>query len=445
MDLRETAAKVAEKTLQDFWESIPAGKVLSLTDGRTCTILSRGIRNRGKGPDFLSAVIRFDDGSERRGDVEIHRRTSLWIAHGHAEDPAYGNVILHAVAENDAAPGNVPFLPCVPILILPGAARRGAPAISGSQAKRDTFCGKYFALASDTDVLTFAAAAGIDRLRKKSDDFLADMIRRGSAAAFFLRLMELLGPTGGREAFRQLAERLFTYPEDLRTAHFGALLWGESGLLPDPSSAELDPEALAMVRSLWDEWWPLRHDAAVHEGFRFSRPLDSPERKIAYVLCLMKKLGPDPAGHLADVWSRARSPERFSVVIGSLFQAGDPFWEVRADFTRKPFARRKALAGPDRINLLLTDLALPVIHAELRMHRQESVLPELERCFTALPPNPDNGILKKMRTRCFPGRKDIFRSAAMQQGLIHLEHEFCGPLSFQCGKCPFRNSLETEA
>ena len=353
-------------------------------------------------------------------------------------------LILHAVAENDAAPGNVPFLPCVPILILPNAASRGAAAISGSYAKRDTFCGKYFSLSSDPDVLLFAASAGIDRLRKKSDDFLMNMIRRGAAETFFLRLMELLGPTGGRDAFRQLAERVFAYPEELRADHFEALMWGESGLLPDPSSAELEPEAERIVRSLWSEWWPLRRDAEGHGDFRFARPLDSPERKIAYALCLMKKLGNDPAGRLADVWSRNRQPERFLPGIGSLFQVKESFWEMRAGFTKKTFARGKALAGPDRINLLLTDLALPVIHAELRLRKQEQWLPELERCFTILPPNPDNGILKKMRSRCFPGRKDIFRSAAAQQGLIHMEHEFCGPLSFQCGKCPFRNSLETE-
>ena len=66
MDLRETAAKLAEKTLQDFWESIPAGKVLTLTDGRTCTVLSRGTRNRGKGPDFLAAVkLAFADSARK--------------------------------------------------------------------------------------------------------------------------------------------------------------------------------------------------------------------------------------------------------------------------------------------------------------------------------------------------------------------------------------------
>ena len=444
MDLRETAAELTEKTLQDFWEAIPAGKVLPLTDGRRCTILSRGNRNRGKGPDFLSAVIRFDDGSELRGDVEIHRKTSMWIAHGHTKDPAYGNVILHAVAENDAAPGNVAFLPCVPILVLPGASRRGAEGIVRASAKGDTFCGRHFSMFSDPDVLRFAAAAGTDRLRKKSDDFLAGMIRQGSETAFFLRLMDLLGPTGGREAFRQLAGRVAAYLENQRAEHFDVLLWGESGLLPDPSSAELDPEAREMVQALWNEWWKLRKDAEVHDGFRFSRPLDSPERKLAYVSRLLKKLGNDPAGRLADVWIKARHPDRFSAVIGALFHVEDPFWEIRSDFTRKPLARRTALAGPDRINLLLTDLALPAIHAELRLRKHEKFLPELERCFAQLPPNPDNGILKKMRSRCFPGRKDIFRSAAAQQGLIHLEHEFCGPLSFQCTRCPFRNSLETE-
>ena len=41
------------------------------------------------------------DGTEWAGNVEIHTRASHFDNHGHNIDPAFNNVILHVVAEND--------------------------------------------------------------------------------------------------------------------------------------------------------------------------------------------------------------------------------------------------------------------------------------------------------------------------------------------------------
>ena len=35
------------------------------------------------------------------GNVEIHTKSSHFDIHGHQNDPAFNNVILHVVAEND--------------------------------------------------------------------------------------------------------------------------------------------------------------------------------------------------------------------------------------------------------------------------------------------------------------------------------------------------------
>lgn len=74
---------------------------LRLKDGRPFRIISTGIYNsNGAGPDFLHARIEID-GIVWVGHVEIHLRSSDWYKHNHQFDPAYDNVILHVVLEDD--------------------------------------------------------------------------------------------------------------------------------------------------------------------------------------------------------------------------------------------------------------------------------------------------------------------------------------------------------
>lgn len=72
-----------------------------LFSGEPLTVLKPGIRNRNSGPDFQQARILIDE-LEWNGSVEIHVRASEWNQHGHQNDTAYQNVVLHVVWERDA-------------------------------------------------------------------------------------------------------------------------------------------------------------------------------------------------------------------------------------------------------------------------------------------------------------------------------------------------------
>lgn len=68
--------------------------------GESIQVLHPGFRNDDSGPDFANARLIINE-VEWAGTVEIHTRTSDWLAHRHQRDRAYDNVILHVVWEDD--------------------------------------------------------------------------------------------------------------------------------------------------------------------------------------------------------------------------------------------------------------------------------------------------------------------------------------------------------
>jgi hypothetical protein len=70
--------------------------------GEAISIYKTGFLNTNAGPDFTDARIKIGE-IEWVGNVEIHINSSHWNQHQHQYNPAYENVILHVVWENDQA------------------------------------------------------------------------------------------------------------------------------------------------------------------------------------------------------------------------------------------------------------------------------------------------------------------------------------------------------
>ncbi len=69
---------------------------LVATDGTMLNVITPGFYNTDAGPDFKESKVIIDE-LEWRGSIEIHHRSSDWMAHKHDHDTAYDNVILHVV------------------------------------------------------------------------------------------------------------------------------------------------------------------------------------------------------------------------------------------------------------------------------------------------------------------------------------------------------------
>ena len=92
-----------EDLLQVIWQhSLYKPGNLSTTNGEVLTVVHPGTRNRNAGPDFLEAKVRIGE-TLLIGNIELHINTSDWQKHGHQNDAAYQNLILHVVYNNDAA------------------------------------------------------------------------------------------------------------------------------------------------------------------------------------------------------------------------------------------------------------------------------------------------------------------------------------------------------
>ena len=88
-----------ENLLQIVWNEQLFKTPLLTESGDKLEVLHKGIWNVDAGPDFQHAEISIA-GIKKKGWIEIHFNPDDWQKHHHQFDPAYSNVILHAVWNN---------------------------------------------------------------------------------------------------------------------------------------------------------------------------------------------------------------------------------------------------------------------------------------------------------------------------------------------------------
>lgn len=427
------ASMYCELALQEMWNAIPKDRSFDLhAGGRKLRVISRGTWNHDAGPDFLNAKIEID-GRIITGHVEIHSRTSYWAAHGHQKDPFYEQVVLHVVAVNDLSPANAPKLPMIPLFVLPGDFEKTNREKPG---EKDGLCADLFKRMSDTAIHKFVSDAGLERMRMKSQDILTKMIANGTKEALMIRLFEQIGIPGNRAQFKQLAQRLLTYDDAVRNQHIQAVLWGESGCLPDPAKTVLEDDAALLVNDLWNQWWQIRrvHYEPIVFNHR-SRPLNSISRRIAILSVFIESFSENPLPVMLNVIEENNVDDAIRIFMEKM-KISDPFWQSHTAFTSPKLKKSAILLGNDRIIELLVDVIIPAVHAYSSVSGAFKLTSKIESLYLALPKTGSNKTIREVVSRCFPGKEHIFKTAAAQQGLIHINKTWCIKLACNCKACP---------
>lgn len=429
-----------EKEVQIFWKRLKAGTLLDCAGGGRVEILSPGTWNFEEGPDFRDA--KFAVGGElRKGDVEIHIKSSDWTAHGHSSDPRYRDVKIHAVLEDDAADP----VPSAITVLLPADAKFAKSKTSQNMKFGAGECTKFFSSMDDNAVHRLLSEAGVERFREKARGATAEIIASGFDNALLRRIFEAVGYKKNKDNFIELFERVSAHPEFSGGKMVDALIWGESGLLPDPTTRKVHPEMKAFACGLWGAWWLRREGDRppirwVKSGVR---PLNSPERRIAGLCAVISKSGVRISAKIAALKRSSRSPAKFTEELLRLFTASDPVWDSWTNFRDKRNVKA-AVIGEMRALDIAVNVVLPFLFAKFAMENDCGGADFCLDTYKISPRPQDNIRIETAANKWFepPSRAEaVIRDAASAQGAIYLMKKFCEGNSSYCPDCGLGKSL----
>lgn len=414
-----------EKMYQYIWaHSLWGNRQAKLVDGRSVEVIDPGILNKDSGPDFFNAKVKID-GVVWVGNVEIHTAASNWYRHGHDSDPAYDNVILHVVTEDDARipsseGGEIPQL-----LIAPDEKYEALYSLLDSDAP-PIRCRHYI---DSIDLLTrisWLDALAYERLAVKAGR-ITDTAAQNSGdwqQAAFATLCRALGFGLNSEPFEMLGKSV-----SLNTLHrhsdnifqLEALLFGQSGFL-NTGQLPLDSyyQTLALEYSFLSKKYNLEPLNPAIWKFTRTRPANSPFRRIA----LLARLCCGGFSMLQSVIEAKNIEE-----LEALFKVTpSEYWHGRYYFGSSP-SRLSRTMSESSIRLLIINFAVPLLFA----YASFTAAPELElhavEMLQSLPPEK-NSLLSQWSVAGLEAD-----SAFYSQALLQLRKEYCDRR--RCLQCRF--------
>lgn len=389
---------------------------LRTTSGSSISIQDFGRHNVDAGPDFSGGQIRID-GLQWAGNIEMHVKASDWYAHGHQDDPAYDNVILHVVLEEDR-PVHRRDGERIPCLELRG--RIPAKLINAYWRLTHTEawvpCHDQLHRVEDTIRRDFLGKILTERLAVRARRFhdRLEATGRDWEEAFYQSLARALGGRVNADAMDMLARSL---PLRVLLKHkhsllqLEALLFGQSGLIPE--LREEEEAYLALLRreyALLKTKHSLRAIPATAWRYLRLRPNNFPTIRIAQLAAMLHRTGQLFGKSLAAANGRELA-NMFEVKLSN-------YWRTHYRFGKEVSSSERKL-GATTIRSILINTIVPalVAYGEVRLEdrygdRALDLLRELKA--------EDNRILRKWDQVGFPAH-----DAADSQALLQLKTEYC--------------------
>lgn len=387
---------------------------LKTTDGRSIQILHFGTHNTNAGPDFSGARLRID-GMEWAGNVEMHVKASEWYDHQHQDDPAYENVILHVVLEEDQAVylANGERIPCLDL-------RGRVPAHLIHNYWRLSH-NEYW-IPCQTQITSVPPPIRqqwldqvlLERLGRRSEELekrLEDC-HRDWEELFYRSIARSLGGKVNDDAMEMLARSvplriLLRHKHSLLQAE--ALLFGQSGLLPEDPEEDY-PKLLRREYQLLRTKYKLRPlPVAVWRYLRL-RPANFPTIRIAQLARLLNTTGQLFGKTLAATTTKELE-NMYAVELSNYWREHFRFGKVVERSSRK--------LGLSSVRSLLINTVAPMLDLYGRLRDNEHYRQRALQVLTDLP-GEQNQLIRKWAAN---GMK--VANAADSQALLELKRYYC--------------------
>lgn len=389
---------------------------LTTTEGETIDIQQIGRHNTDAGPDFSAARIRIG-GIQWAGPVEIHPYSHEWYEHGHQDDPAYQNVILHVVLEESQPVyrHNGQRIPCLEL-------KRRIPAglihsYWRLMHNEHWIPCQYQLQSVPADIRATWLELLLDqRLARRAKEMQGRLenSQRDWESLFYQSLARSLGGRVNADAMDMLA-RAVPLRLILRHQHsllqVEALLFGQANLIPEDCT---DEYAILLRREyqLLATKYDLRPlPAAVWRYLRL-RPANFPTLRIAQLARFMTTGGQAFSKILVAANPRELQ-EMFTVELSN-------YWRNHYRFG-KQVERSKRRLGTQTIQSILINTVVPMLELYGQLRDKELPRTKARSILRELPPE-DNSILRQWAKLGW--RAD---SAAASQSLLELQRQYCYP------------------
>ncbi len=387
---------------------------LHTTDGESLQIIKFGMHNSNSGPDFSEALVEIG-GVRLAGHIELHRHSSEWIQHGHQNDNAYNNVVLHVVYEHDATTHEENLIGKA-TLQLKGLFNENLwhTYENWLSSKRELPCGNAPARVNPLRLRFWMERLFIERLSDKVQriELLMSQISNSKEEVAYRMLLRYFGNTVNASAYERLSTLL---PYTVLMKHrnqlvvMESLIYGCSGFLKAKT-------ADTYVQSLQEHWnfykvkYQLLEMEAIEWKLMRMRPVAFPGHRLAQLASLLRARFP-LYSTLTDVKSVTDFETLFDIQLSS-------YWKKHYHF-EKPSDHIIERPGKDFIRNLLINVALPLMYFE-GSHQGNDTLKERAITFAAQTQPESNRIMRLYATAGLAAK-----SAADSQALIQLYHSYC--------------------
>lgn len=343
-----------EKLLQYLWNfKVFTHFNFQDTDGNTIEIIDFGKWNTDSGPDFLMAKIKIKN-MILAGNIELHVKSSDWIFHQHSKDPAYQNIILHVVFQNDVDIKEFKDQN-IPTLELRDHIDKNVFQKYENLLKENLFipCEKVFSSAKIP--INFHEENLLKKLEEKSLEIESDLLRHKNnyEAVMFHHLAYSFGLKVNASIFKQISESLdFNIINKIRQnrTQLEALLFGISGWLKNSQDEQM---------KIWKREFNFLEakynvpEITIHPKFLRLRPPNFPTIRLSQLADLYFQ-------H-QNLFSKIITAEN-SNVLHQIFKEikASEYWDNHFNFGKISSIHHPKVLTKDFIELIILNAILPI-------------------------------------------------------------------------------------
>ena len=403
-----------EELLQFIWQNRLFDKDSLVThNGEKVEVIHVGSRSQNSGPDFINSRIKVGE-TTWAGNTEIHVEASDWFKHGHDENKAYDNVILHVVKKNNAVirRSGGEEIPTLELVFHPFYEKKYEELKSN---RLWIPCQKDFRIEDEFLFSSWLGRLCVERLEQNSARIqnLLAFYKNDWEESFYCALATNLGYKINAQPFEMLAKSiplntLLKHRDNL--LQIEALLFGQAGFL----SASLFDDGY--FNSLKKEYLFLRKKYELKPlenhlwQFLRLRPAGFPTVRIAQLASLI-----------------FRSNNLFSKIIEttdlqrlrSVFRAEpSSYWITHYQFNKQGVSQVKLL-GSDTIDSIIINTVVPFLFCHGISHGNQKVKDRAIE-FLAQIEAEQNSIVKEWENL---GARP--KDAMTTQSLLQLKNEYC--------------------